>query len=97
MGPWSWSCDGCDFDNDGSPEIYIACGMLTNNSRRDLMSYFYRQVVAKSPVKTDARARLRERLECDQPIDPSATTVGRARSPTCFMRVAPAATTISPA
>jgi tetratricopeptide (TPR) repeat protein len=51
MGHWSWSCDGCDFDNDGTPEIYIACGMLTNNSRVDLMSYFYRQVVAKSPVK----------------------------------------------
>ena len=21
IGPWSWSCDGFDFDNDGSPEI----------------------------------------------------------------------------
>lgn len=52
--PWSWSCDGCDFDNDGSPEIYIACGMLTNNGAADLMSYFYRQVVAKSPVKHGA-------------------------------------------
>ncbi len=51
MGHWSWSCDGCDFDNDGTPEIYIACGMLTSNSRVDLMSYFYRQVVAKSPVR----------------------------------------------
>jgi len=51
MGHWSWSCDGCDFDNDGTPEIYIACGMLTNNSRTDLMSYFYRQVVSKSPPK----------------------------------------------
>ena len=51
MGHWSWSCDGCDFDNDGSPEIYIACGMLTNSSTVDLMSYFYRQVVARSPVK----------------------------------------------
>jgi tetratricopeptide (TPR) repeat protein len=51
MGHWSWSCDGADLDNDGTPEIYIACGMLTNNSRVDLMSYFYRQVVAKSPVK----------------------------------------------
>src|ERR1017187_9082546 len=52
MGHWSWSCDACDFDNDGTPEIYIACGMLTNNSRTDLMSYFYRQVVAKSPVES---------------------------------------------
>jgi tetratricopeptide (TPR) repeat protein len=51
MGHWSWSCDGADFDNDGTPEIYIACGMLTNNSRIDLMSYFYRQVVSKSPVR----------------------------------------------
>lgn len=51
MGHWSWSCDGCDFDNDGTPEMYIACGMLSNNSRTDLMSYFYRQVVAKSPPK----------------------------------------------
>ena len=49
MGHWSWSCDGCDLDNDGAPEIYIACGMLTNNSGKDLMSYFYRQVVANSP------------------------------------------------
>ena len=49
--PWSWSCDGCDFDNDGTPEIYITCGMLTNDSPTDLMSYFYRQVVAKSPAK----------------------------------------------
>jgi tetratricopeptide (TPR) repeat protein len=49
--PWSWSCDGFDFDNDGSPELYIACGMLGNNNATDLMSCFYRQVVAKSPVK----------------------------------------------
>ncbi len=49
--PWSWSCDGCDFDNDGTPEIYIACGMLTNNSKADLMSFFYRHVVGKSPPR----------------------------------------------
>ncbi len=52
--PWSWSCDGCDFDNDGTPEIYIACGMLTNNSRTDLMSFFYRHVVGNSPVQPEA-------------------------------------------
>jgi len=51
MGHWSWSCDGSDIDNDGTPEICIACGMLTNNGATDLMSYFYRQVVAKSPVR----------------------------------------------
>ncbi len=49
--PWSWSCDAADFDNDGHPEIYVACGMVSNNSPVDLMSYFYRQVVSKSPPK----------------------------------------------
>lgn len=51
MCPWSWSCDGTDLDNDGTPELYIACGMVNNNGQSDLMSYFYRQVVSKSPVR----------------------------------------------
>ncbi len=50
MGRWAWSADGYDFDNDGSPEIYIACGMLTGPIETDLMSFFWRQVVAKSPT-----------------------------------------------
>ena len=49
--PWSWACDGADFDNDGRPEMVVACGMLANNGSTDLMSFFYRQVVAKSPPK----------------------------------------------
>ena len=49
MGRWAWSADGYDFDNDGSPEIYITCGMLTGPNETDLMSFFWRQVVAKSP------------------------------------------------
>ncbi|MGC4049089.1 MAG: FG-GAP-like repeat-containing protein [Paludibaculum sp.] len=54
MCPWSWSCDGADVDNDGSPELYVACGMVNNDGTTDLMSYFYRQVVAKSPVRQTA-------------------------------------------
>ncbi len=50
MGRWAWCADAADFDNDGSPEIYIAAGMLTNPSDRDLESFFWRQVVAKSPA-----------------------------------------------
>lgn len=49
MGRWAWSSDGHDFDNDGSPEILVTCGMLTNSSEMDLESFFWRQVVAKSP------------------------------------------------
>ena len=51
MGRWAWSADAFDFDNDGAPEIYIACGMLTNGSEKDAMSFFWRQVVANSPPK----------------------------------------------
>jgi tetratricopeptide (TPR) repeat protein len=54
VGRWAWSSDGHDFDNDGSPEIFIACGMLSNKSAEDTMGFFWRQVVANSPV--DARA-----------------------------------------
>jgi tetratricopeptide (TPR) repeat protein len=50
MGRWAWSADGLDWDNDGAPEIYIAAGMLTNSSSEDLMSFFWRQVVARSPA-----------------------------------------------
>lgn len=49
MGRWSWSADGIDFDCDGTPEIYITCGMLTGHREPDLMSYFWRRVVAESP------------------------------------------------
>ncbi len=50
FGRWAWSSGGHDFDNDGNPEIYVTCGMLTNQSETDLGSFFWRQVVAKSPV-----------------------------------------------
>ena len=50
MGRWAWCADGFDFDNDGAPEIYITCGMLTNASEEDASSFFWRQVVAHSPA-----------------------------------------------
>ena len=56
FGRWAWSSGGRDFDNDGEPEIFITCGMLTNESQKDLNSFFWRQVVAKSPVKQQPSA-----------------------------------------
>jgi Flp pilus assembly protein TadD len=50
IGRWAWASDAADFDNDGSPEIFITCGMLTNRSSEDAMSFFWRDVVANSPV-----------------------------------------------
>ncbi len=50
FGRWAWAAGGHDFDNDGQAEIFVTCGMLTNESPKDLNSFFWRQVVAKSPV-----------------------------------------------
>ncbi|HKD08311.1 MAG TPA: FG-GAP-like repeat-containing protein [Bryobacteraceae bacterium] len=55
MGRWAWSSGGFDFDLDGSPEILIASGMVSNGSQVDLESFFWRQVVAKSPSGATAR------------------------------------------
>lgn len=54
FGRWAWSACGVDLDNDGSPEIFSTSGMLTNESSVDLMGFFWRQVVAKSPAAVGA-------------------------------------------
>lgn len=51
FGRWAWAAGGHDLDNDGTPEIFVTCGMLTNEKTKpDLGSFFWRQVVNKSPV-----------------------------------------------
>ena len=49
MGRWSWSADFWDFDHDGHQDLYVTNGYITAESKNDLASFFWRQVVAKSP------------------------------------------------
>jgi hypothetical protein len=51
MGRWAWSSDGLDFDSDGWEDLYVVNGMLTrDDGRDDLEGFFWRQVVARSPL-----------------------------------------------
>lgn len=49
MGRWAWSSDFWDFDHDGYPDLYVSNGYISAPDRSDLASFFWRQVVAKSP------------------------------------------------
>ncbi len=62
MGRWSWSGDGVDFDLDGKPEILVMAGMITepDDSKPDLMSFFWRRTVALTAVDDAASPKYEE-------------------------------------
>jgi len=54
MGRWAWCSDAWDFDHDGFSDLYIANGYISTpeaseRASVDLSSFFWRQLVAKSP------------------------------------------------
>ena len=54
MGRWAWCSDAWDFDHDGYSDLYIANGYISGpknlaREQGDLSSFFWRQLVAKSP------------------------------------------------
>lgn len=51
FGRWAWAADALDFDSDGWQDLYVTNGMLTRRRQQgDLESFFWRQVVARSPL-----------------------------------------------
>ncbi len=64
MGRWSWSGDGFDFDLDGTPEILVTTGMITHSADKDLCSFFWRQVVSKSPAEARPAQAYEEGWNC---------------------------------
>ena len=52
MGRWSWCSDFWDFDHDGYSDLYVANGYISAVDKDDVASFFWRQVVAKSPEDT---------------------------------------------
>jgi Flp pilus assembly protein TadD/peroxiredoxin len=56
MGGWAWSSDAWDFDHDGYPDLYVANGYISGDDPRELSSFFWRQVVGKSPRNSNPSA-----------------------------------------
>ena len=60
FGRWAWSSDALDFDNDGWQDLYVVNGMFTRaaaTSDVNIDSFFWRQVVAQSPLDAHSPAR----------------------------------------
>lgn len=49
MGRWSWAGDAWDFDHDGWSDLYVTNGYISVVDSTDIASFFWRQIVAKSP------------------------------------------------
>jgi Flp pilus assembly protein TadD len=48
VGGWNWSSGAWDIDNDGYQELYVANGFISGPDKRDLSSFYWRQIVTRS-------------------------------------------------
>jgi tetratricopeptide (TPR) repeat protein len=61
VGRWAWSADAWDFDHDGWTDLYVANGYISGPGADgpdhvDAASFFWRQVVEKSPQNASVSA-----------------------------------------
>jgi tetratricopeptide (TPR) repeat protein len=49
LGRWGWGALFVDFDNDGAPDLFAPNGFSSGEREDDLDSFFWRQVVLRSP------------------------------------------------
>ncbi len=80
MGRWAWSSDGFDFDNDGTPEIYIACGMRHQSFGGRRGQLLLAAGGGEFTAVAVAGARLRKRMERNQSVHPRGLQLERART-----------------
>jgi len=53
-GGWSWGSKFIDLDNDGYEDVYVPNGFISGRTRDDLESFFWRAVVAITPLTPPA-------------------------------------------
>jgi Tfp pilus assembly protein PilF/peroxiredoxin len=80
-GRWAWSSDAIDFDGDGWQDLYVANGFVSNTEPRDLSSFFWRQVVAASPLTATPSAAFEDGWRAiNRLIRAEGTWAGRERN-----------------
>jgi tetratricopeptide (TPR) repeat protein/thiol-disulfide isomerase/thioredoxin len=57
VGRWNWTTSAWDFDHDGYSDLYVANGYISGPKTRDLESFSWRQVVARSPLEARSDQR----------------------------------------
>lgn len=56
MGRWGWGSVFVDFDNDGALDLFAPNGFVSGDPARELDSFFWRQVILKSPAEASGDA-----------------------------------------